>query len=375
MLAAFKEAVAGPSASTVRVLADGAEAALGAIVGADGWIVTKASLLKGKIACKLKDGRLFDARYVGLEPKHDLALLKVEATGLQPVSWADSKESEVGDWVAAPTNGGEPAAVGVVGVAKRKPDPREYMTEPAPKGSGYLGVFLNDSPEGAAAIGQLEPGGPAARAGLKAGDIILELEGRKIENTKKLIAAVQAFKAGATIKLLIRRGDDEIEKSVKLGERPMDRGDFQNRMGSELSKVRAGFPQILQTDLVIKPKDCGGPLVNLDGKTIGINIARAGRTESYAIPAEDVQALLPAMKAGKRPPPRGDSPEELAKLEDELEAARSALTLAEKELDKARKAGDRAKARMLRAEVDQLKDKVAGIQKRLDVARGAEPPK
>ena len=32
------------------------------------------------------------------------------------------------------------------------------------------------------------------------------------------------------------------------------------------------------------PADCGGPLVNLDGKVVGMNIARAGRTESYAIP-------------------------------------------------------------------------------------------
>src|SRR5688572_14034247 len=114
MIAAFKEVVAGPSASTVRVTADGADAALGAIVGADGWVVTKASLLKGKLACKLKDGRTLDAKYVGLEVKHDLALLKVEATGLRPVQWADSKEAEVGDWVAAPTNGADAAAVGVV---------------------------------------------------------------------------------------------------------------------------------------------------------------------------------------------------------------------------------------------------------------------
>src|SRR5262249_11927645 len=44
---------------------------------------------------------------------------------------------------------------------------------------------------------------------------------------------------------------------------------------------------------------CGGPLVDLDGKTVGINIARAGRTETYAIPSEEVQALLADLKSGK----------------------------------------------------------------------------
>ena len=46
---------------------------------------------------------------------------------------------------------------------------------------------------------------------------------------------------------------------------------------------------ILQHDSVLKPSECGGPLVDLDGKVVGINIARAGRTETYAIPSEVVQ--------------------------------------------------------------------------------------
>src|SRR5262245_41247830 len=57
VLAAFKNVVAKPSESTVRVLCDENESALGTIVAADGWIVTKASELRGNLVCKLKDGR------------------------------------------------------------------------------------------------------------------------------------------------------------------------------------------------------------------------------------------------------------------------------------------------------------------------------
>ena len=57
-----------------------------------------------------------------------------------------------------------------------------------------------------------------------------------------------------------------------------------------------GFPTILQHDSVLRPTDCGGPLVDLDGRALGINIARAGRTESYAVPAEIVKPLVEKLR-------------------------------------------------------------------------------
>jgi serine protease Do len=53
---------------------------------------------------------------------------------------------------------------------------------------------------------------------------------------------------------------------------------------------------------VLKPEDCGGPLVNLDGEVVGINISRAGRIESYALTPAVVRPVLEAMKAGQHPP-------------------------------------------------------------------------
>src|SRR5438132_1361785 len=57
VLAAFREVVAGPSHSTVRVRCEGKDVALGTIVGADGWIVSKFSELKGPVTCQLREGR------------------------------------------------------------------------------------------------------------------------------------------------------------------------------------------------------------------------------------------------------------------------------------------------------------------------------
>jgi serine protease Do len=79
-------------------------------------------------------------------------------------------------------------------------------------------------------------------------------------------------------------------------------GNPQEMMGSTLSNRRGGFPSILQHDTVLAPGNCGDPLVDLEGKVVGINIARAGRTETYAIPAAAVRELLADLMAGNLPP-------------------------------------------------------------------------
>jgi serine protease Do len=300
VLEAFREVVAQPSHSTVRILCDAKEAALGTVVAADGYVVTKASELKGRTVCKFKDGRELEAKVVGVEKKLDLAVLQVKATDLKPVQWRDSKEAVVGNWVATPGLGADPVAVGVVSVATRKPRPGQLPPVRPTTNSGFLGIGLGDD-ESKARIAAVEPRSAAAKAGLKVDDVVLSVAGKKVAGPERLVNLIQRYKPGDVVILKVKRGDEELELKAKLDKRPngMNRGDFQNAMGSKLSNRRGGFPIVLQHDTVIKPEDCGGPLVDLDGKAVGVNIARGGRTESYAIPAEVVRGLLADVKAGK----------------------------------------------------------------------------
>jgi len=304
MFAAFKSVVAKPSESTVRVLCGDKPVALGTIISGDGWIITKASELKGKVVCKLKDDRSFSAKVVGIDDKHDLAMLKIETNGLKPIEWADSKSAVVGNWLASPSTGTDPVAIGVVSVAARRPDREQMpMSSPFGKDAGYLGIMLAME-KGAPKIDQVTPKSPAAKAGLKSGDLILKVSGKLVKDRMSLVETIMGFKAGSTVTLEIKRGEEVKELKATLDKRPAElfnRADFQNSMGSKLSDRRGGFPMILQHDQVIKPTDCGGPLVDLDGKAVGINIARAGRVESYAIPTEAVLALVSDLKSGKLP--------------------------------------------------------------------------
>jgi S1-C subfamily serine protease len=59
-----------------------------------------------------------------------------------------------------------------------------------------------------------------------------------------------------------------------------------------ISARATGFNRVFMHDSVIIPNQCGGPLVNLDGRAVGINIARAGRVSTYALPADTVQSVV-----------------------------------------------------------------------------------
>jgi len=75
-----------------------------------------------------------------------------------------------------------------------------------------------------ALVGDVTPGGPADKAGIKRGDIILEFNGQKVENSVALRNMVAQADPGssATIKLL--RNGREMQVTVALGERPKERG-------------------------------------------------------------------------------------------------------------------------------------------------------
>ena len=61
------------------------------------------------------------------------------------------------------------------------------------------------------------PGGPADEAGLEPGDIILEIDGTRVEGSSELIVAIRSRRPGDTVTLLVRRNGSEQELSVTLG--------------------------------------------------------------------------------------------------------------------------------------------------------------
>ena len=94
--------------------------------------------------------------------------------------------------------------------------------EPArPKGSGYLGVYVEED-SGAVVVKDVTPDSPADRGGLKAGDAILRVEGRRVQGRIELNTRIWQRKPGDTVKILVRRDGAEQTLEVKLGKHPQD---------------------------------------------------------------------------------------------------------------------------------------------------------
>lgn len=341
------------------------DACLGTIVAAEGWIITKASEIKGTPICKLGDGREFEARLVGIHKPYDLGLLKIEVNGLKPVDWVDSTSALEGHWLITPLIGDKPLALGVVSVPTREKKVWPRVLNP---NRGYVGIAL-DMASDAPKITQVMPNTGASKAGVKVGDLILSIQGKPIKHRDEVFETLSQMKPGDVVTLMVRRKekkDDkeeevEVELKATLGRAPADRGDVQDRMGKTLSDVRSGFPTFLTHDTVLRPAECGGPIINIDGKAIGINIASADRTASYVVPSEAILKLLPDLQAGKFPPiavaPK-PTPEE-----ERVQAAREELEKIKAEVEKLRKALAEQEARLRDAE-EKLKEAEKALPKK-----------
>jgi putative serine protease PepD len=90
----------------------------------------------------------------------------------------------------------------------------------------YLGVATSGA-SGATAgatLGTLTPGGPAADAGLRAGDVVTKLGDATITNANDLVAAIADHRPGDAVRALARRGSETVELTVTLGTQPAQSG-------------------------------------------------------------------------------------------------------------------------------------------------------
>ncbi|MBI4053770.1 MAG: trypsin-like peptidase domain-containing protein, partial [Candidatus Doudnabacteria bacterium] len=132
----------------------------GLIVSTDGLIFTSQDIVgagPGKLLAVLSDGRSFDARVLGLDPKSDLAVLKIEADTLSAPQFVDSSDLTVTEKLVAAAAGlGWPEPPALVVAVERLPTshaifPRYFSADRA---SDRVGVFpaLSSSYEGAALV-------------------------------------------------------------------------------------------------------------------------------------------------------------------------------------------------------------------------------
>jgi serine protease Do len=164
---------------------------------------------------------------------------------------------------------------------------------------------LLDQAAKTARVQEVTPNLPAAKAGLKPGDVILNVEGQKTPTSKDVNQILGKYKPGDKVTFEITRDGKPMKLSADLVSSdqmaPKMNGDQLTHLseaGGTVSKRHNNFASALTHDTVLQAAQCGGPVVDLDGRAIGLNIARADRTASYAIPAETVRKVVAELLAG-----------------------------------------------------------------------------
>jgi serine protease Do len=175
---------------------------------------------------------------------------------------------------------------------------------------GWLGVGIQEiTPDLAKAfkvkeqhgalVSDVNEHGPALKAGLQRGDVIVEFDGKQVQGISELRNRVAATAVGSNITLKVMRDGQETALTIHIAERPSDailaRGTEPGSSTPEATEPRKGPLNVL-SDLRIKPLDEEGRAqYNIGPKTGGVLVAH-------------VQAASPAEQAGLQ---RGDVIQEI----------------------------------------------------------------
>jgi len=291
---AFGDAGESAKDSTLIVLSNGKAIALATVLDSQGYAVTKASELEGMedLSALSSRGEKININYISSDQRTDLALMKVDPGTGSPVRWSDPNNVQQGAWVGSMNHEAESLMIGVISAKRRSIEGR----------SGVLGVLLdpNDDPkELGVAVMEFGPNSPAKKEGIRQGDLIIRVEDKEIKSRKDISEEIKKFAPTEEVRLKILRGEEGIPFKVTLNymSNVFDMLDRNQRMSGLTSKRKAGFSDVLQHEIPLSPMAMGGPLINLKGLTIGVNIARADRVTTFALPSTLVKEIAEKLRS------------------------------------------------------------------------------
>jgi len=283
------------------VIVDSRDACHGVFVDDEGHVLTKASELGSgvrRIDVLMNDGLSVPGKVLAVDPALDLAVLGTDGSDVTPVTFSSDAEPALGDAVVTVGRGMSPMALGfrslgpyasgrsdaasraILGVAMRPPDDAERSSIPG--GVGQV-------------VAQVLPGSGAERAGIAAGDAILSVDGVRLEDAESAAVPLGTRAPGDEVRVEWAHAGERRTSQVRLLRPP---GMEMRRMlsaGAELSRRATGFGEVIQHDGVVPAQGVGTPVLDSQGRVVGLNIARADRMKTYALPAKRVKASLDAM--------------------------------------------------------------------------------
>lgn len=342
----------------------------GVIVNEDGYILTNNHVVQGadEIKVKLEDKREFKGKVIGIDPKTDLAVVKIDAKDLPAIKFGDSDKLKVGETVLAvgnpfgltqtvttgvvsatgranvgvadyedfiqtdaainPGNSGGALVnirgelIGIntaifsttggyqgIGFAIPSDMAKDVMDSLIKEGKvvrGWLGVTIQPiTPELAkqfglheeakgALVGDVVEGGPAERAGMLRGDVIVTYDGKTVDSVTDLRNMVANTPLDKEVNIKIIRDGKEKTVAVRISEMPEEMeklsGAFDNLLNgvsvqdmSPMARKDLGIPAKLKGVIVteIQPESPAYGVLTKDDVIMEINRQKVSNTKEY----------------------------------------------------------------------------------------------
>jgi S1-C subfamily serine protease len=296
MLELLRPATQRVERSMAQVIVGSRPVALAAVVDARGFLITKRSELSGDpIRVRLHDGRIYPAMVAAVRRENDLALLRIQdSVELEPLVFENFLPA-MASFLITPGRTGPPIGIGVLGARER-----------SIAHQGRLGVQLDRGSQGGALVADVVKGSGADEAGVIPGDLIIEINGNQYSSHDTVMQALRAMFPGEAVRLTVLRSDKQNQTSrVEVEAEIRDYGflsetENDSRVNGPRNSRMSGFERVIQHDTVLDPDECGGPVVDSNGRVVGLNIARAGRVVTYALPSSLVNSELSSMMAEAR---------------------------------------------------------------------------
>ena len=272
------------------------------VVGLDGYILTKASEVPDlqKVRLKLQDGRQAELREIRREPRFDLVLAQaVGLTDLRTANFGPTRPLSQGQWLCSTTGAAWEARIGIVSANRRR----------IPGAGAALGVRMDEKVpkevSGVRIIG-VAADSPAEAAGLTENDVILSIADEPVAQFKRVHEIVNKRQPGEFVKVCYLREGKEETCRVRLASRTkvLQNWDGEDFANGGISLRNDNFPDVLQHDMPLSPTDMGGPLATLEGRVVGINIARVDRVTTLALPVESFWTEIQQWIHADRHPPK-----------------------------------------------------------------------
>jgi len=146
-------------------------------------------------------------------------------------------------------------------------------------------------------IQRVYPRSVSERSGLFVGDLLQRVNGISISSRYDLEKFAKSLRVGQKLSVEVLRDGKPKTLSTRIQSfAPKVQHDRWG--GGPFSDRRFGFARVISHDSVIPPEQCGGPLVDLHGNVLGINIARSMRVASFAIPLREVERFVRIVRPG-----------------------------------------------------------------------------